>query len=109
MSVRVLASALCLSAVVAAAAFAAEPFSEPPQLDKPQAGYYRLKVGTIDVIAVNDGATLFDVLAVIPDEKKAAAARVMATSLVTSPVQASVNAFVILMGEKTVMVDAGTG
>ncbi len=109
MSVRLLASALSLSAALASAAFAAEPFSEPPQLDKPQAGYYRLKVGKIDVIAVNDGATLFDILGVVPNEKKAAAARVMATSLVKSPVQASVNAFVILTGEKTVMVDAGTG
>src|SRR5258707_6097226 len=109
MSVRLLASALSLSAALASAAFAAEPFSEPPQLDKPQAGYYRLKVGKIDVVAVNDGAAIFDILGVIPNEKKAAAAKVMATSLVKSPVQASVNAFVILMGEKTVMVDAGTG
>jgi glyoxylase-like metal-dependent hydrolase (beta-lactamase superfamily II) len=109
MSVRLLASALSLSATVAAVALAAEPFREPPQLDKPQAGYYRLKVGKIDVIAVNDGAAVFDVLAVIPNAKKAAAARVMANSLVSSPVQASVNAFVIVMGEKTIMVDAGTG
>jgi glyoxylase-like metal-dependent hydrolase (beta-lactamase superfamily II) len=98
-----------LSATVVSAAFAAEPFSEPPQLDKPQAGYHRLKVGKIDVIAVNDGAAVFDVLGVIPSEKKATAVRVMANSLVTSPVQASVNAFVILVGEKTIMVDAGTG
>ena len=97
---------LLASAMVAPAA---AQFTEPPQLDKPQAGFYRLKIGKIDVIAVNDGAAIFDVLGVVPNEKKAAAVRMMAKSLVKSPVQASVNAYVILMGERTILVDAGTG
>jgi hypothetical protein len=33
------------------------PFSDPPRLEKPQAGFYRLKIGEVDVIAVNDGAS----------------------------------------------------
>jgi hypothetical protein len=39
-------------------------FSEPPRLEKPQAGFYRLKIGKVDVIAINDGAA-FDVLGVL--------------------------------------------
>jgi glyoxylase-like metal-dependent hydrolase (beta-lactamase superfamily II) len=109
MKVRLLASALCLSAAVAFAALAAAPFSEPPQLDKPQAGYYRLKLGKVDVVAVNDGAGIFDILGVVPKNKRSAAARIMAKSLVKSPVETSVNAFIILMGGKTIMVDTGTG
>ena len=78
MSIRLLALSLSFSAAVASAAFAAEPFSEPPQLDKPQAGYYRLKIGKVDVIAVSDGAAAFDILSIVPNEKKEAAARIMA-------------------------------
>src|SRR5712671_4255114 len=66
MKVLLLASMLIVSAAIAATAFAAEPFSEPSQLDQPQAGYYRLKIGKINVIAVSDGAAIFDVLGVIP-------------------------------------------
>jgi hypothetical protein len=33
------------------------PFSDPPRLEKPQAGFYRLKIGKVDVIAVNDDAS----------------------------------------------------
>jgi hypothetical protein len=70
MKVLLLACALAVSACLAGAVFAAEPFSEPSQLDQLQAGYHRLKIGTINVIAVSDGAATFDVLGVIPKEKR---------------------------------------
>jgi glyoxylase-like metal-dependent hydrolase (beta-lactamase superfamily II) len=108
LNLRLLAHVLFLSVFVSGAAFA-ETFSEPPLLDKPQAGYYRLKIGRTDVIAVNDGATIFDVLSAIPRQQKAAAEKVMANSLVRPPFVSSINAFVILRGEKTVIVDAGAG
>jgi hypothetical protein len=61
MNLRLLAPGLFLSVAVSGAAFAAEPFSEAPLLDKPQADYYQLKIGKTNVIAVNDGAAIFDV------------------------------------------------
>src|ERR1700681_3870915 len=102
MKVLLLACALAVSTCVAGAVFAAEPFSEPSQLDQLQAGYYRLKIGKINVIAVSDGAATFDVLGIIPKDKKAATERVLAKSLVKSPIMASVNAFVIVAGGKTI-------
>jgi glyoxylase-like metal-dependent hydrolase (beta-lactamase superfamily II) len=90
------------------AAPALAQFDAPSTLDKPQAGFYRLKLGKVDVIAVNDGAASFDVLGVVTPTRKSDAATIMANSLVTSPVQASVNAYVILIGNKTILVDAGT-
>jgi hypothetical protein len=65
------------------------PFSDPPRLEKPQAGFYRLKIGKIDVIAVNDGASSFDVLGVLAKDKRETAAKIMAKSYVKSPVDAS--------------------
>jgi hypothetical protein len=53
MSVRFHATTVTLLAAFVLAAPAAAQFSEPPLLDKPQAGYYRLKIGKVDVIAVS--------------------------------------------------------
>ena len=85
------------------------PFSDPPRLEKPQAGFYRLKIGKIDVIAVNDGASSFDVLGLLAKDKRETAAKIMAKSYVKSPVEASVNAYIIRLGDRTILVDAGTG
>jgi hypothetical protein len=65
------------------------PFSDPPRLEKPQAGFYRLKIGEVDVIAVNDGASSFDVLGVLAKDKPETAAKIMAKSYAKSPVEAS--------------------
>src|ERR1700682_1509443 len=107
MTKTLLAGVFLLVSVMAAPATA--QFSEPPLMDKLQAGYYRLKIGKVDVIAVSDGAAAFDILSIVPNEKKEAAARIMAKSLAKTPVFTSVNAYVILLGGRTIMVDAGTG
>ena len=109
MNVRFRATAVFLLAALALAAPTAAQFSEPALMDKPQAGYYRFKIGKVDVIAVSDGGGAFDILGVVPREKQKAAARIMAKSLVKSPVFVSVNAYVILLDGRTIMVDAGTG
>src|ERR1700731_1289482 len=91
------ATTATLLAVLALAAPTAAQFSEPPVMDKPQAGYYRFKIGRVDVIAVSDGGGAFDILGVVPQERKEAAAQIMAKSLVKSPVFISVNAYIILL------------
>jgi glyoxylase-like metal-dependent hydrolase (beta-lactamase superfamily II) len=109
MSVPIYATTVGLLAALVLTTPAAAQFSDPPLLDKPQAGYYRLKIGKVDVIAVSDGGAAFDVLGVVAKEKQEAAAQIMAKSLVKSPVFVSVNAYVILLGGRTIMIDAGTG
>src|SRR4051812_49341036 len=106
MTVRFYATIAPLLGALVLAAPAVAQFSEPPVMDKPQAGYYRLKIGKVDVIALSDGGGAFDILGVVPEEKKEAAARIMAKSLAKSPVFVSVNAYVILLGGRTIMVDA---
>jgi glyoxylase-like metal-dependent hydrolase (beta-lactamase superfamily II) len=46
---------------------------------------------------------------VLAKDKRAAAAKIMAKSYVKSPVEASVNAYIILLGGRTILVDAGAG
>jgi glyoxylase-like metal-dependent hydrolase (beta-lactamase superfamily II) len=81
----------------------------PPRLEKPRAGFYRLKIGKVDIIALSDGASLFDVLGVLAKDKRETAAKIMAKSYVTSPVEASINAYIILLGGRAIPIDAGTG
>src|ERR1700687_538919 len=107
MNHRFRASAVVLVAALILAAPTAAQFDEPSMMDKPQAGYYRFKIGKVDVIAVSDGGRTFDILGIVPKEKQEAAAQIMAKSLVKSPVFVSVNAYVILLGGRTIMVDAG--
>jgi hypothetical protein len=93
----------------AAAGPEAGPFTEESKLDKAQAGFYRLRIGKIDVTALSDGTGGFFVLNVLAKPKRAEAEELMAKSWVKQPVDASVNAFLIKLPDHTILVDAGTG
>jgi hypothetical protein len=73
----------------AAAGREAGPFTEESKLDKAQTGFYRLRIGKIDVTALSDGSAGFFVLNVLAKPKKAEAEKLMAKSWVKQPVDAS--------------------
>src|SRR5437870_12407407 len=54
------------------------------KLDKLQAGFYRMKIGTIDVIALSDGTTGFEVLEMLSKPKEAE--KLLAKAHLKSPV-----------------------
>jgi glyoxylase-like metal-dependent hydrolase (beta-lactamase superfamily II) len=93
----------------AAAGPEAGPFTEESKLDKAQTGFYRLRIGKIDVTALSDGSGGFFVLNVLAKPKKAEAEKLMARSWVKQPVDASVNAFLIKLSGHIILVDAGSG
>ncbi len=104
---------LLLNAVAATAVATADPadrpFTEESKLENAQAGFHRLKIGNIDVTALSDGSAGFFVLNVLAPAKRAEAENLMAKSWVKQPIDASVNAFLIKLPGRTVLVDAGTG
>ena len=72
-----------------------------------QAGYYRLQVGDVEVVAVSDGT-----LRNAPRLLNATAAeieRLMRASWVSMPRHVSVNAFLLRLDGRHVLIDAGTG
>src|ERR1700674_5174305 len=79
------------------------------RLDKPQAGYYRLKVGSVDVTALSDGTVGFEAIEQLTNVKPGEAEKLLAKAYVKSPVEASMNAFLIHLGDRLILVDAGTG
>lgn len=93
------ASILALFAVTASA---------DTKLSKPQAGYYRLKVGDVEVTALSDGTVPLGALDLLHGAKPGEIEKLLADSYVRAPLDASVNAFLINAGDRLVMVDAGT-
>src|ERR1700693_5267777 len=77
------------------------------KLDKVQAGFYRKKVGAIDVIALSDGTAGFEVVEMLSKPKEAE--KLLAKAYLKSPVDASVNAFLIQLGTRQILVDTGSG
>lgn len=101
---------------LAAALLATLPLATPtalaqagtPKLSQNQAGYYRLKVGEVEVIALSDGSIGLDTkLLQTPHRHKVDAALKLAR--VASPLDTSVNAYLVKTAGKLILIDAGTG
>ena len=99
-------SLLCVSLASPHAAEAQQLTSES-KLDKLQAGFHRMKIGTIDVIALSDGTAGFEVLEMLSKPKEAE--KLLTKAYLKSPVDASVNAFFIQLGQRQILVDTGSG
>jgi glyoxylase-like metal-dependent hydrolase (beta-lactamase superfamily II) len=80
-----------------------------PQLDKNQAGFYRLKVGRVEVTALSDGTLTWDALGQLTNISPDAARRLLDESFLTSPLVGSVNAYLVQLGRRLILIDTGTG
>src|SRR6202047_4503418 len=79
------------------------------KLDRSQPGIYRTKVGKIDVIAVSDGTVGLGLTKeLIQNAKPGEVERLLARHFEKSPLDASVNAFLIKYENKLVLIDAGS-
>ena len=84
--------------------------SEGSKLDKSQAGYYRMKIGRIDVIALTDGTIGVDFLALLTNTKPGEVESLLAREYVNpTSVEASMNAYLIQLDNKLILVDTGAG
>src|SRR6266403_6164876 len=78
------------------------------KLDRSQAGIYRTKVGKIDVIAVSDGTVGLGLTKeLVQNAKPGEVERLLARHFEESPLDASINAFLIKYEDKLVLIDAG--
>jgi hypothetical protein len=110
---QVLASVLL---VIGIAAYAQESPDKPiislstvSKLDHRQPGIYRTKIGKINVIAVSDGTVGLELTEeLIQNAKPGEVEHLLARHFEKSPLDASVNAFLIWYENKLVLVDAGS-
>jgi glyoxylase-like metal-dependent hydrolase (beta-lactamase superfamily II) len=102
--------------VISIAAYAQEPSAKPiislstvSKLDHSQPGIYRTKIGKIDVIAVSDGTVGLGLnQELVQNAKPGELERLLARHFEKSPLDASVNAFLIQYENKLVLIDAGS-
>src|ERR1700680_2164013 len=110
---QIVASALL---VIGLAASAQESSDKPvislstlSKRDRSPAGIYRTKVGKINLIAVSDGTVGLGLTKeLIPNAKPGEVERLLARHFEKSPLDASVNAFLIKYENRLVLIDAGS-
>ena len=86
------------------------PLAQQTTLTQSQAGFYRTKLGSIDVIALSDGSVGLGIAdGFVLNGKPGEVAALLRRNYQTSPVDASVNAYLIRLGERLILIDAGSG
>jgi glyoxylase-like metal-dependent hydrolase (beta-lactamase superfamily II) len=76
-------------------------------LDKAQPGYYRLKVGDVDVTALSDGTLAFPADELLLNAKPGEIHRLLSDAFDPSPL-ASVNSYVIFLSGRIILIDTGS-
>jgi glyoxylase-like metal-dependent hydrolase (beta-lactamase superfamily II) len=79
----------------------------PAQLD--QAYYHRMKLGDNEIMALSDGTITIDLHKLLENINPAKIDQLSASSYQTSNEEASVNAYLLKLGGKNILIDAGTG
>ncbi len=105
-------SAIYVAAFVLLTAFSAFAQTAATKLSESQAGFYRMKVGDFEVIALSDGTVPLPVFDLLTSIKPLEIQKLLSDAYVKAPLDASVNAFLVKPTgntNKLIMVDAGSG
>lgn len=81
----------------------------PTRVDHVQAGYHHLKIGAVDVITLSDGTLPIPADKLLINVKPGEVAARLAQTYQTTDVDTAINTFLMQLGDRLVMVDAGTG
>lgn len=97
---------LALAALVlsATAAHAGAPMAKGPQ-----AGWFRMHVGDIEVTALSDGTVDLPVDQILTNTTSDKVKKTLAAAFMKTPAETSVNAFLVNTGTKLVLIDTGAG
>ena len=98
---------LALGAVATSLSGAA--FARAPLVGAQAPGFYRLKLGDIEVTALSDGTIGLPMARIYEGISEEDARTYLAGHFQSDPTEMSVNAFLINTGERLVLIDAGTG
>jgi glyoxylase-like metal-dependent hydrolase (beta-lactamase superfamily II) len=87
---------------------AASALAAAPMVKKQAPGYYRVMVGDVVVTALSDGTSQLPVSELL-NEPAAHTDQVLAGYGQTSPLETSVNAYLVNTGKKLILIDTGAG
>src|SRR5260370_19833798 len=98
------------SAAVAATALAPTALARAPQVgNQAEPGFYRFKLGTIEITVVSDGPLAFPVETRWGDRAEDARDLLTSTFHTLRPVGLQINSVLVNTGNKLVLIDAGCG
>jgi glyoxylase-like metal-dependent hydrolase (beta-lactamase superfamily II) len=82
-------------------------FAGAPMAKSQAPGWYRMKVGDFEVTALNDGTVDLPMDQLLTNTTPDKVKKALATEFLSTPVETSVNAFLVNTGTKLVLIDAG--
>lgn len=94
-------------AALAAALFAVPAFAAAPMVKTQAPGYFRMMLGDFEITAISDGTTELPVDTLLQGMKKGEIDSELKKHFVQSPLETSINAFLINTGSKLILVDSG--
>ena len=98
------------SAAVGATALAPAALARAPQPgNQAQPGFYRFKLGAIEITVVSDGTLAFPAETLWGDRAEDARSLLKSTFQPSSPVGLQINTTLVNTGDKLVLIDAGCG
>lgn len=80
-----------------------------PQLDHTQSGYYRLRVGAAEVIALSDGTVPFSAYSNLQNTNESEVHALLDAADAIPPFEASMNVYLIILGNRLILIDTGAG
>ncbi|HVY82467.1 MAG TPA: hypothetical protein VG994_15865, partial [Steroidobacteraceae bacterium] len=98
---------IALSALVALAMPAAQ--ASAPAVKTQAPGFYRTLLGDFEVTTILDGSLMLDLLQLLTNTQPEHVKEMLAKQFLASPIETSVNTFLINTGSKLVLVDTGAG
>lgn len=106
----ILLSALFIQSVLQSTSFA-EPIVEKASIVnfQTQPGFYRYKLGDYEITALSDGSVPQDLHALLKGGSQSDVDYLLKNAHLQSPVEASINAYLINTGTKLILVDTGAG
>jgi glyoxylase-like metal-dependent hydrolase (beta-lactamase superfamily II) len=96
-----------ISALIAALAFTTLTHAASPPQKGQAPGWYRMALGEFEITALSDGTFEMEPEKLLTNTTPAKVKAALAQSRLKSPIEASVNGFLINTGSKLVLVDAG--
>jgi glyoxylase-like metal-dependent hydrolase (beta-lactamase superfamily II) len=102
------ASTLALAAVAGAGMLGSAAVQAAAPMAKVSApGFYRMMLGDFEITALSDGTVSLPVDKLLTNTTPAKVQKALAKAYLTSPVETSVNAYLVNTGDKLVLIDTG--